>query len=74
MRFRFTTRDLFWFALVVALMLGWAIDRQRIGKAVADMKAFVSMAEHGGEMDKATLQQYRRKVEQLEQRLAEAGK
>ena len=35
MRFRFTIRDLLWLTLVVALVLGWWIDRRNLTQTIA---------------------------------------
>jgi len=38
MRFRFTIRDLFWLTLVVALAVGWWIDRARLGAQLSKLE------------------------------------
>jgi hypothetical protein len=36
MRVRFTIRDLLWLTLVVALIVGWWVDRSNLAKKLAD--------------------------------------
>ena len=35
---RFTLRDLFWLTLVVAALLGWAVDRSRLANEIYDIR------------------------------------
>jgi hypothetical protein len=71
MKLRFTIRDLFWLTLVVALSIGFWIDYVRTHRAVVEMQRYIAIAENGAQTDAATIRQYKRKIDQLEQRMAE---
>lgn len=45
MRLRFTIRDLLWLTLVVALAVGWWVDRSRIARDAASTASKLSSAD-----------------------------
>jgi hypothetical protein len=71
MKLRFTIRDLFWLTLVIALAIAFWIDYIRTQHAVAEMQRYIDIAQNSAQTDSSTIRQYKRKIDQLEQRLAE---